>query len=281
MLDVRPLTAAIGAEVHGVDCAETLDDASVAVIRAAWLERLVLFFPEQRLTTDQQIAFASRFGEVTEGHPVEPLLEEHPEMQPIDSVKDRTDFWHTDVTFMAEPAMASMLYSVVVPDVGGDTMWANTRAAYDALGAPLQQFCDELVGVHYSPHYAGIVAQGGGNTWHGQRLHELPPVEHPVVRVHPETGRRNLFVNPGFTVGLRDLPGAQGKAVLKLLYRHMTAPEFLVRYRWQPGTLAFWDNRATMHYGIYDYGGARRIMHRVILRGDRPAGIGADARRYG
>jgi len=274
MLDVRPLTTALGAEIHGVDCAAPLDDETIASIRKVWLERLVVFFPNQHLDADQQIAFAARFGEVTEGHPVEPLIAERPELQPIDSVKDRTNFWHTDVTFMAEPPMASMLYSVVVPDVGGDTMWANTRAAYDALGAPLRQFCDTMTAFHYSPYYARIVSEGGGNTWHGHKLEKLVPVEHPVVRVHPETGLRNLFVNPGFTVGLRDLPGPQSRAVLRLLYEHMTAPEFLVRYRWSPGTLACWDNRATMHYGIYDYGDERRIMHRVILRGDRPHGPG-------
>lgn len=274
MLDVRPLTTALGAEIHGVDCAAPLDDETIASIRKVWLERLVVFFPNQHLDADQQIAFAARFGEVTEGHPVEPLVAERPELQPIDSVKDRTNFWHTDVTFMAEPPMASMLYSVVVPDVGGDTMWANTRAAYDAIGAPLRRFCDTMTAFHYSPHYAQIVSEGGGNTWHGHKLEELVPVEHPVVRVHPETGLRNLFVNPGFTVGLRDLPGPQSRAVLRLLYEHMTAPEFLVRYRWSPGTLACWDNRATMHYGIYDYGDERRIMHRVILRGDRPHGPG-------
>ena len=274
MLDVRPLTTALGAEIHGVDCAAPLDDETIASIRKVWLERLVVFFPNQHLDADQQIAFAARFGEVTEGHPVEPLIAERPELQPIDSVKDRTNFWHTDVTFMAEPPMASMLYSVVVPDVGGDTMWANTRAAYDALGAPLRQFCDTMTAFHNSPYYARIVSEGGGNTWHGHKLEKLVPVEHPVVRVHPETGLRNLFVNPGFTVGLRDLPGPQSRAVLRLLYEHMTAPEFLVRYRWSPGTLACWDNRATMHYGIYDYGDERRIMHRVILRGDRPHGPG-------
>jgi taurine dioxygenase len=273
MIDIRPLTKSIGAEVHDVDCATALDDDTVAAIHAAWLEHLVLFFPGQDLTSDQQILFASYFGEVTEGHPVERLVHDRPEVHTIDSVRDRTDFWHTDVTFMADPPMASMLYSIVVPDVGGDTMWANTRAAYESLGAPLQRFCDDLVAVHYSPHYARVVEQGGGNTWHGRKLEQLPPVEHPVVRVHPETGRRNLFVNPGFTVGIKDLPGAQGKAVLRLLYNHMTAPEFLVRYKWNAGTLAFWDNRTTMHYGIYDYGDARRIMHRVILRGTEPAGL--------
>jgi taurine dioxygenase len=276
VLDVRPLTTAIGAEVHGIDCAGPLSDEMVAALRAAWLEWLVLFFPGQDLTSDEQIAFASRFGEVTEGHPVEKLEPEHPQVQPITSDKDRTNFWHTDVTFMADPPTASMLYAMVVPEVGGDTMWINTRAAYDALGEPLQRFCDGLSAWHYSPYYAQVVAEGGGNTWHGKQLRKLAPVCHPVVRIHPETGRRNLYVNPGFTVGIDGLPGPQGDAVLQLLYDHMIAPEFLVRYRWSPGTLAFWDNRTTMHYGIYDYGDARRVMHRVILRGDQPRGPHGD-----
>jgi taurine dioxygenase len=271
------LTTAIGAEVFGVDCASDLDEKTVADIRAVWLEHIVLFFPGQDLTAEQQIAFAGRFGEVTEGHPVERIVHERSEIHSIESGKDRTDFWHTDLTFLPDPPTASMLYSVVVPDAGGDTMWANTRAAYDSLGAPLRRFCDDLIGVHYSPHYARVVAEGGGNTWHGQKLEELPPVEHPVVRVHPETKRKNLFVNPGFTVGLKDIPGSQGKALLRLLYNHMTAPEFLVRYKWSSGTLAFWDNRTTMHYGIYDYDGARRVMHRVILRGDKPQGPASPA----
>jgi taurine dioxygenase len=272
VLEVRPLTTAIGAEIRGVDCAGPLDEETIAAIRKVWLDRLVVFFPDQHLDADRQIEFASRFGEVTEGHPVEPLVPEHPELQPIDSVKDRTNFWHSDVTFMTHPPMASMLYSVVVPDVGGDTMWVNTGAAYDALGAPLQRLCEQTTAFHYSEYYARIVAEGGGNTWHGRKLEQLLPAEHPVVRIHPETGARHLFVNPGFTVGIRDLPGPQSIAILRLLYDHMTAPEFLVRYHWSPGTLAFWDNRATMHYGIYDYGDERRIMHRVILRGDRPYG---------
>jgi taurine dioxygenase len=271
-LDLRHLTPTIGTEIRGVDCSAPLDDEQVAAIRSVWLERLVVFFPDQDLDDGQQIEFARRFGEVTVGHPVERILDERPQVQPIDSVKDRTNFWHTDVTFMARPPMASMLRAVVVPEAGGDTMWCDTRAAYEALATPVQRFCDGLTGIHHSEHYAQQVAKGIANEWDGAKLEQLAPVEHPVVRVHPETGRRSLFVNPGFTVGLRDLPAAQAQPILRMLYAHMTQPEFVVRYRWRPGTIAFWDNRATMHFGIYDYGAARRVMHRVILRGDAPAG---------
>jgi taurine dioxygenase len=271
-LDVRPLSPTIGAEIHGVDCAGDLDDDTVAAIRRVWLDRLVVFFPDQHLDDDTQIAFARRFGELTESHPVEPQVLERKEVHSIESGKDRTDFWHTDITFMNRPAMASMLRSVVVPEAGGDTMWADTRAAYEALAPSLQKLCDGLAAYHFEPYYAQAVAEGHGNVWEGKKLTRLLPATHPVVRVHPETGRKNLFVNPKFTVRIVDMPHAQSDGLLELLYDHMTRPEFVVRYHWRPGTLAVWDNRATMHFGIFDYDGDTRVMHRVTLRGDRPVG---------
>jgi alpha-ketoglutarate-dependent taurine dioxygenase len=271
-LEITLLTPNIGAEIRGVDLAAELSGETIASIRSAWLEHLVVFFPDQELTPDTQAAFARRFGEITEGHPVEPSLPGHPNVLPIDSVKDRVDFWHTDVTFMAKPPTGSLLYAVELPAVGGDTMWTTTRAAFDTLAPPLQHFCSELTAIHFDPHYAQVIADGGGQDWDGRHLDRLWPVEHPVVRVHPETGRCNLFVNPQFTVGLKGFPGPQANGFLKVLYDHMIQPEFTVRYRWRPRTLAFWDNRATMHYGVYDYEGSRRIMHRVTLRGDRPNG---------
>ena len=271
-LDVRPLSPTIGAEIFGVDCAADLDDDVIAAIRSVWLERLVVFFPDQHLDDDTQIAFAARFGELTESHPVEPQVLERKEVHSIESGKDRTDFWHTDITFMTRPAMASMLRSVEVPEAGGDTMWADTRAAYDALAGPLQRLCDGLAAFHFEPFYAQAVAEGHGNVWEGKKLTRLLPATHPVVRLHPETGRKNLFVNPKFTVRITDMPERQSDGLLRLLYEHMASPQFVVRYHWKPGTLAFWDNRATMHFGIFDYEGERRVMHRVTLSGDRPVG---------
>jgi taurine dioxygenase len=275
-LDVRPLSPTIGAEIGGIDCATDLDDDTVAAIRRAWLERLVVFFPDQHLSDETQIAFARRFGELTESHPVEPQVLERKEVHSIESGKDRTDFWHTDITFMNRPAMASMLRSVVVPRAGGDTMWSDTRAAYEALAPSLQHLCDGLSAYHFEPYYAQAVAEGHGNVWEGKKLTRLLPATHPVVRVHPETGRKNLFVNPKFTVRIVDMPEAQSNGLLKLLYDHMTRPEFVVRYHWRPGTLALWDNRATMHFGVFDYEGDTRVMHRVTLRGDRPVGPAPD-----
>ena len=271
-LEVRPLSPTIGAEIRGIDCAAELQDDTVAAIRRIWLEHLVVFFPDQHLDDETQIAFARRFGELTESHPVEPQVLERTEVHSIESGKDRTDFWHTDITFMNRPAMASLLRSVVVPMAGGDTMWSDTRAAYETLAEPLQRLCDGLAAYHFEPYYAQAVAEGHGNVWEGKKLTRLLPATHPVVRVHPETGRKNLFVNPKFTVRIADMPEAQSDGLLRLLYDHMTRPEFVVRYHWSPGTLAMWDNRATMHFGVYDYEGDRRVMHRVTLRGDRPVG---------
>ena len=272
-LDIRRVSPTIGAEIRGIDISQPLSEDTIAAIRAAWLEHLVVFFPDQHLTPDQQVAFAERFGEVTEGHPVEPSLEGYKQVLPIDSLKDRTNFWHTDVTFMSRPPTGSLLYAVTLPEVGGDTMWSNTRAAYDALAEPLQRLCDGLVGIHYDPSYAEEIANGAGQEWEGRQVTKLWPVEHPLVRVHPETGRKNLFVNPNFTVAIKDMYGLQGSGLLRMLYDHMTQYEFICRYRWEAGTLGFWDNRATMHYGIYDYGAERRVMHRVTLRGERPQGL--------
>jgi len=275
-LDVRLLSPTIGAEIRGLDCASDLSDEEIAAIRAVWLERLVVFFPDQHLDDETQIAFAGRFGELTESHPVEPQVLERREVHSIESGKDRTDFWHTDITFMQRPAMASMLRSIEVPDAGGDTMWSDTRGAYDALAEPLQRLCDGLSAYHYEQYYAQMVAEGHGNVWEGKKLTRLLPALHPVVRVHPETGRRNLFVNPKFTLRVVDFPEAQSDRLLRLLYDHMTDPRFVVRYHWSVGTLAFWDNRATMHYGIFDYEGQERVMHRVTLRGDAPVGPSRD-----
>jgi alpha-ketoglutarate-dependent taurine dioxygenase len=271
-LDVRPLSATIGAEIRGVDCSADLPDDVIAAIRSVWLERLVVFFPDQGLDDDTQIAFAGRFGELTESHPVEERVVERTEIHTIDAAKDRTDFWHTDITFMTRPAMASMLRSIVVPASGGDTMWSDTRAAYEGLAEPLRLLCDDLSAYHFEPFYAQMVAEGHGNVWEGKKLTRLVPAVHPVVRVHPETGRKNLFVNPKFTIRIADMPERQSTAFLRLLYEHMTDPSYVVRYHWSAGTLAFWDNRATMHYGVFDYAGQHRVMHRVTLRGDMPEG---------
>ncbi len=271
-IEVRAISPVLGAEILGVDCSEPLDADTLASVRRTWLEHLVVFFPDQQLSPDTQVAFASQFGAVTAAHPVEPSIDEHTSVLGVDSTKDRVNWWHTDVTYMARPPMASLLYAVTVPDVGGDTMFASTRHAYETLAPPLQGFCDTLTAWHFDPYYAQLVAEGKGKEWADRKVRRLTPVEHPVVRVHPETKRKALFVNPQFTVGLKGFPGRQGPALLQLLYDHCTQWENICRYRWHAGTLGMWDNRATLHYALNDYGTARRIMHRVTLAGGRPYG---------
>ena len=254
-----------------MDCATDLDADAIEAIRQIWLERLVVFFPDQQLDDDTQIVFARRFGELTENHPVEQQVVERKEIHSIESGKDRTDFWHTDITFMKRPAMASLLRSVVVPEAGGDTMWADTRAAYESWPNRSGD-CATNFRPSTSSRTTPAVAEGHGNVWEGKKLDAAPPGTAPVVRVHPETGHKNLFVNPKFTIRVTDMPEEPERRPASAALRPHDDPTFVVRYHWKPGTLAFWDNRATMHFGIFDYEGERRVMHRVTLRGERPVG---------
>ena len=285
-LTVRPLTGTLGAEVRGVDLRRRLDDATVAELRALWLGYKVLFFPEQSLSPEEQVALARRFGAVTPAHPVVPgALADVPEILVLDSrrmrasreyapteARSREAGWHTDVTFMPTPPAGSILSAQVVPDAGGDTLWADTQAAYERLDAPVRRLVDGLTAVHDGRQaFAGFLAAGRAVRWEGVVYRDLAPVEHPVVRTHPETLRPSLFVNPQFTSHIAGLPARDGAALLDLLFARMTVPEVTVRHRWRAGDVAFWDNRATMHYATLDYGDADRVMHRVTLRGDRPA----------
>ena len=281
-LDVRPVTAKIGAEVHGIDLRVPLGADTVAEVRAALVRHLVLFFPGQDLTPDHHAAFARQFGELTEAHPIMPALDaDHPQVLPIDSRANKSAFWHSDVTFMATPPMGSILYAVELPDVGGDTLWVNLQAAYDGLAEPVRAFCDTLTAIHHDPVFAAEIDEAGGTVWDGKSIRHLRPVLHPVVRIHPESGRKGLFVNENFTRGILGLSRIESDGLLQMLYRHCTeVPEFSLRHRWQPGDVAFWDNRATLHYATDDYGDVLRIVHRVTLRGDRPfggPGTGIDA----
>jgi alpha-ketoglutarate-dependent taurine dioxygenase len=274
-LDVRPLTPTIGAEIAGLDLAEPLDDAVVSAIRAALNTHHVVFFRDQDLGPDQQVAFASRFGQVTEAHPVLPAIDGHRQVLAIDGAVDRASWWHTDVTFLDTPPLGSLLYMRSVPEVGGDTMWASLQAAYDGLSEPVRALCDTLLAVHHDPWFAAEVAERGGFEWNGKHRDRLRPVVHPVVRTHPENGRNGLFVNGQFTQLLLGLSKNESTAILDMLYRHCVQPEFTCRFRWRPGSLAFWDNRATMHFAVDDYGDAARFAHRVTLRGDKPYGPAA------
>jgi taurine dioxygenase len=283
-LQVVPLSGTIGAEIHGIDV-RNLDQATVDAIRAVWLDRKVVFFPGQHLNPDEHLAFAARFGEPTEGHPVIPGIEGHPEVFEIDytqartlyasygevSTKSRGIHWHTDVTFVARPPMGSILRAVVVPDAGGDTLFSDQRAAFEGLSPTLQAFLETLTAVHDGEaQFRGMLNKVGVGKWEGKTFDSLEPVEHPVVRIHPETGAKTLFVNPGFTSHIKGLERPESDALLEFLYNHSVKPEYTVRYHWHDGDVGFWDNRSTQHAVSGDFGDAHRVIQRVTLRGDAP-----------
>ena len=285
-LDVTRLSAHIGAELRGVDL-RALSDAEVDAIRAAWLEHKVVFFPDQHLEPAEHLAFAKRLGEPTEGHPVIPGLDDHPEVFEIDYTKaaeltalygdvaERSAglSWHTDVTFVKRPPAGSILRAVTVPDAGGDTLFSNQQAAYEGLSPSLQDYLSTLTAVHDGRHQFGKVLElVGEGTWEGKKFTALEPVEHPVVITHPQTGARVLFVNPGFTSHIKELSRSESDALLGFLYAHSVRPEYVVRYHWQAGTVGFWDNFATQHSVVGDYGDRPRVIQRVTLAGTEPRG---------
>ena len=193
-------------------------------------------------------------------------------MLAIDSREDRASWWHTDVTFLQTPPLGSILSMLTCPEVGGDTQWASLQDAYDRLAPPVRTMCDELIAIHFDPWFAADVEARGGYDWNGEHHDKLLPALHPVVRTHPENGRRGLFVNPQFTQSIFGLSTHESAAVLDMLYRHCQQPELTCRFRWRPGSVAFWDNRATLHYALDDYGDALRVGHRITIRGDVPYG---------
>jgi taurine dioxygenase len=272
---VRPLTPTIGAVIEGADLARPLDEESLAEIRQALLDRKVIFFEDQHLTPVQHRDFAARFGAL-HTHPLYPGVPEAPELFILDNHKDNptdNDSWHTDVTFIETPPMASILYAKLLPPCGGDTIWSDMQAAYEALSPPFRDFLAQLDAVHDFARgfpQRGVVARGAGAEKHAKALEEHPPVLHPVVRTHPESGVDALFVNYGFTERIKGLRRKESDAILSMLFDHIQKPEFHVRWRWKENAVAFWDNRITQHYAVNDYLPHRRVMNRATILGDRP-----------
>lgn len=279
---VTPLSAHIGAEIHGVDLAKPLAAEQVAAIRAALLKWRVVFFREQFLTHEQHVAFSSQFGELTLGHPVFGHVDGHPEIYSISKFRKATRFegqsllrpwtgWHTDVTAAVNPPFASILRGVTIPPYGGDTQWTNLVVAYEKLSAPLRGFIDGLRGIHKFTAPAGA----SGTSEFEQAVKERSLVsEHPLVRVHPETGERALYVSPSFLKSIVGVTPRESQALLELLWEHVTRPEFTVRFKWQKGSVAFWDNRSTAHLApsdIFDLDFDRQL-YRTTLVGDIPVG---------
>ncbi|HSC95123.1 MAG TPA: TauD/TfdA family dioxygenase [Burkholderiales bacterium] len=272
-IQVRPIAGALGAEIEGVDAARSLPDDIIAEIRRAFLDHLVIFLRNQKLTPQAQLAFARRFGEPME-YPQLRGLPECPLITPVVKLEhERVNFggiWHSDTTYLERPPMASMLYAIEIPPYGGDTLFANQYLAYEALSDGYRKMLDGLIGVSSS-----LKADASRTREDRVRAagveHKALIAEHPVVRTHPETGRKALYVNVGHTTHFVGLTEDESRPLLDFLFQHQVRPEFTCRFRWEPGSFAFWDNRCTQHNPVNDYQGFRRVMHRVTLSGDKPA----------
>jgi taurine dioxygenase len=273
---IRSLTPTIGAVIEEVDLSKPLDHEEIAEIRAALLAHKVIFFEDQHITPVEQRNFAARFGDL-HTHPLYPGVPEAPELFILDNHASNptdNDAWHTDVTFIETPPLGAVLHAKLLPPDGGDTIWSNMQAAFEGLSRPLREFLTTLDAVHdFTRGFParGTVAKGAGAEKHAKAVEEHPPVVHPVVRTHPETGADGLFVNYGFTDKLVGLRRKESDAILNMLFEHVTKPEYLVRWKWTPNAVAFWDNRVTQHYAVNDYLPQRRVMHRATILGDRPA----------
>ena len=274
-IKVTRLTRAIGAVIEGVDLAAELPESTIDRLREMLVEHEAMFFPDQPITPQAQCRLAARFGRL-HVHPIYPVLPELPEIMVIDTHKDfrpDNDNWHTDVTFSQTPPLAGILAAKQLPSVGGDTLWSSATAAYDALSTSMQQQLRGLTATH------SVVKSFPAQRWNDdpafqaryqRAVEQHPPVSHPVVRTHPVSGRKGLFVNEGFTTHIDGITQRESDALLGLLFAHVGRPEFTVRWRWSVNDIAFWDNRCTQHYAVADYLPERRIMHRATVIGDKP-----------
>ena len=271
---VRRVAGALGAEVSGVDLARPLSPEMAQRLRAAWLEHQVLFFRDQPLSAAQFMACARAFGTPVE-YPFVQGLEGFPEIIEVKKLEHETanfgGIWHSDTAYLERPPMASMLLAREIPPQGGDTLFASMTAAYDALSPGMQRLLDGLVGVNSSAKADVTRTREDRIRSDGRADAKREYVsEHPVVRRHPETGRKALYVNVAHTVRFAGMTEAESAPLLKFLFAHQIRPEFTCRFVWRPGSIAFWDNRCTQHNPINDYHGYRRVMHRITLEGDRP-----------
>ena len=273
-LKAMPLSGSIGAEIRGIDLAEPLSDAQMADVRQALLDHLVIFFRDQQITPEQEIAFAERLGE-PDIYPFVKGLPDYPVITPVLKKEDETvnfgGIWHSDTVYQPCPPMATVLYAKELPPYGGDTLFANQYRAYETLSEPFRAFLDGQTAVNSAAKgrvtetRAARIEDGGTG-----RDAQTMVAEHPVVRTHPETGRKALYVNVAHTVRFCGMTEAESEPILNFLYQHQVRPEFCCRFRWSPGALAIWDNRCAQHNPINDYHGHRRLLHRITLKGDAP-----------
>ena len=270
-LKIRRVAGALGAEISGVDLSAELPDAAIASIRQALVEHQVIFFRDQALTPARQVAFGARFGPLNI-HPYVAGMASQPEvMEVVKEPQDKINFgggWHSDMSFLERPAIGSILYAVETPEVGGDTLFASQAAAYDALSSGLKATLETLSAVHsaareYSSQ--GHSAQKRSSMSVTEADGMVGEYVHPIVLVHPETGRKALYVNPAFTMRIEGWKVSESKALLDYLFQHSRYEGFTTRFSWKPGSVAFWDNRSVWHFALNDYPGQRRHMRRVTV----------------
>ena len=274
-LEVRPLSRAVGAEIWGINLLEPVTYAQIAEIRKIWLQNSVVFFREQPLEPGAFQAFAQRFGEIIE-YPFVKGLPDFPLIVPVLKLPhEKHNFggvWHTDTTYLQEPPMATMLIARELPPVGGDTLFASNYAAFEGLSPALQDTLRTLKGVNSSAKAAVTHSREDrvADSATDKGRSELNS-EHPVVRTHPETGREALYVNPGHTLRFAGWTEEESAPLLNYLFEQQVKPEYTCRFVWRPGSIAFWDNRCALHNPINDYHGYKRLLHRITLKGDKPA----------
>ena len=274
MLEVRKAAGALGAYVSGISLADVARDGGLfAKLHGLALEHEVLFFRGQHIESLDFQAFARRFGPVL-GHPAYRLAPDTEDVQILESTPEapsKIEEWHSDMTFSATPPTFTLLHGQIIPEYGGDTLWASAVAAHAALSAPMQRLLEKLRAVHDFRHgFRESLAEPGGGERLADALAANPPVSHPVIRTHPETGARAIYVNPLFTTRIEGLTASESRDILNFLYRHTVTPEFTVRLCWEPHTAAIWDNRSVQHKPVNDFFPQHRKLHRVTIAGDRP-----------
>ena len=273
MLEILPLAGALGAEIKGIDLSAELGSDDVQRLRDLLNEHEVIFFRDQDITPARQKALALTFGPL-QTHPAYDTVEGFPEITILESTPDKPtkiEAWHSDMTFRQHPPMGTVLKSVIVPPRGGDTLWSSMTAAYNGLSAQMQGFLEGLTAVHdFSYGFKESLAEPGGRERLANAVAANPPVRHPVIRTHPETGKKVIFVNSLFTTHIEGLTSAESRAILEMLFEHVTTPEFTCRFNWSPHSIANWDNRSTQHKPINDYFPAHRCLQRITIDGDKP-----------
>ena len=273
MLDIKPTAGALGAEIRGLDQTKELVDSDFLRVRKLLNEYQVIFFRDQEISPANMKALALSFGPV-QTHPAYETVVGFPEITILESTAEKPtkiETWHTDMTFREHPPMATMLKSDLIPPRGGDTVWSSMTAAYDALSFHMKKFLEELNAIHdFSWGFKESLAEPGGAERLAEAVASNPPVRHPVVRTHPETGRKAIFVNELFTTHIEGLRRDESNAILDFLFKHVTTDEFTCRFQWSPNCLVLWDNRCTQHKPINDYFPAHRRMERITIDGDKP-----------